>query len=356
MRFPLLRPESTHYLTMDALRVVAAVGVVAFHYKESVATPSVRLFLEVTLSRGYQFVDLFFVLSGFIIAAVYGDRLQTNLQFRNFMIKRFARLWPLHVLLLMLYLGLVVCVTLAEIQINDTRRYDPFCILPNLLLVHSIPFCSYLTFNYVSWSISAEMFMYLLSPIFFAVSRRPIILLTLCLLMLFGLGFLPAERPWQSWTYDFGFVRALPAFALGVLVYRCRATLRVPFPHEMLLMFFFGFFVLSWLNAPVWASLLSVYMIAILAAAADAKNNVPSWIRKVANFSSLTYGIYMWHPFVYTIGFAFVAEDVLDLSALSRDLALFILVPTTALVAYFSLNIFEKPLRKAIVNAMARPA
>ncbi len=47
-------------------------------------------------------VDFFFVLSGFVIAHAYLDRLRTGLGLGTFMVRRFARLYPLHLFTLIL--------------------------------------------------------------------------------------------------------------------------------------------------------------------------------------------------------------------------------------------------------------
>src|SRR5690606_296841 len=47
------------------------------------------------IRNGYVFVDLFFVLSGFVIAAAYLNRLDSGIQLRSFFVRRFGRLFPL---------------------------------------------------------------------------------------------------------------------------------------------------------------------------------------------------------------------------------------------------------------------
>jgi peptidoglycan/LPS O-acetylase OafA/YrhL len=85
-------PRTTHhYEILDGLRGVAAVCVVLFH--RHYWMPS-RHFLD----HGYLAVDFFFCLSGFVIAHAYGARLANGMTFRQFVVVRVIRLYPLLVL------------------------------------------------------------------------------------------------------------------------------------------------------------------------------------------------------------------------------------------------------------------
>lgn len=79
-----------HFAMLDFLRGVAAFAVVVFHQPAG----SLKLF-----AHGYLAVDFFFLLSGFVIAASYEDRLANgSLGFGVFVRTRFIRLYPLVIL------------------------------------------------------------------------------------------------------------------------------------------------------------------------------------------------------------------------------------------------------------------
>ncbi|MEP7295453.1 MAG: acyltransferase [Burkholderiales bacterium] len=80
---PARPPPPARYLTLDAMRGVAALTVVCFHLAPW------------TVRSGYLAVDFFFLLSGFVIARTYGDRLRRGLGFRGFIATRAIRLFPL---------------------------------------------------------------------------------------------------------------------------------------------------------------------------------------------------------------------------------------------------------------------
>src|SRR5258708_20052461 len=84
--------KSDHrYRSLDSLRGVAATLVVFFHVSWNNRITGFHFF-----QQAFLFVDLFFILSGFIIATVYGRRIRTSPDAISFMILRFFRLYPLH--------------------------------------------------------------------------------------------------------------------------------------------------------------------------------------------------------------------------------------------------------------------
>jgi len=84
-------PVQSRYGTLDALRGIAALGVVVFHLGQMELAPEV-------LPHGYLAVDFFFVLSGFIVAHAYEKALRGPLTFWSFALRRAIRLYPLAVL------------------------------------------------------------------------------------------------------------------------------------------------------------------------------------------------------------------------------------------------------------------
>ena len=93
----LTRPERRAFHTLDGLRGVAALLVVTRHAN--------LLSANISFPETFLAVDLFFLLSGFVIAFAYDDRL-TNPNFEGrFLVIRLVRLYPLYVL--GLFLGLL---------------------------------------------------------------------------------------------------------------------------------------------------------------------------------------------------------------------------------------------------------
>ncbi len=153
-------------LRLDALtgiRGIAAWIVVFFHVRFSF----LLLFpndVITSLGKGYLAVDLFFVLSGFVLWFNYGEKLRSGgrPQVWSFLWRRFARVWPLHGFMMVLFVGLA---TLLVMRGTPNVRY-PFEELPlHILLIQNWGFTDFLRWNDPAWSISAEFAAYLLFPL-----------------------------------------------------------------------------------------------------------------------------------------------------------------------------------------------
>src|SRR4051794_13305380 len=127
-----MQPTHKYLSNLTPLRGIAALWVVVFHFSEIVAK-FVRLDVSLILTKGYLMVDLFFVLSGFIISYVYMRKMQTGIlaNFRNFIVARFARVYPLHFFTLII---LIVLVAKAGVWDDVNSKA---AIATNLLLLHS---------------------------------------------------------------------------------------------------------------------------------------------------------------------------------------------------------------------------
>jgi peptidoglycan/LPS O-acetylase OafA/YrhL len=113
-------------------------------------------------------VSFFFVLSGFILTYAYQDGFKAG----EFYLARFARLWPVHAVTLALAFWL-----LSPFLIARPEWALPF--LANALLLQAwVPVVGYVfSFNAVSWSISVELFFYLIFPFLLGAAYRKILLL-----------------------------------------------------------------------------------------------------------------------------------------------------------------------------------
>jgi peptidoglycan/LPS O-acetylase OafA/YrhL len=83
-------PRKTIFYTLDGIRGIAALLVVMRHTE--------RLFTPLRMQESYLAVDIFFVLSGVVIAQAYGKRLAHEMRFREFVALRAIRIMPLYLL------------------------------------------------------------------------------------------------------------------------------------------------------------------------------------------------------------------------------------------------------------------
>ena len=158
---------------LTGLRAVAAGWVVLFHYRDDLLALVPGLApLDTFMRAGYLGVDLFFPLSGFVLAYTYADRLG-SFSWRgsaDFVRNRFARVWPVHVLTLNLDLAVAALVGTLGVGADGHRR-TPRAYVENVAMVHTW-FNDRPSFNAPAWSISSEWFAYLLAPLLFVRAVR----------------------------------------------------------------------------------------------------------------------------------------------------------------------------------------
>lgn len=150
------------FITLDSFRGVLAVLVIGFHLHV------VDTFNQGTFFRqGEVLLNFFFVLSGFVLAHTYG--MKPVLSFKAFMISRMFRLYPLHLVMLAVFILFETVRWLAWLKgfnLNNvpfTGLFAPQEILPNLFLVQAwTPLTETMSFNYPSWTISIEFYIYML--------------------------------------------------------------------------------------------------------------------------------------------------------------------------------------------------
>lgn len=105
-------------------------------------------------------VDVFFVLSGFILPYVYHNHDGTmNSTWKKFFVARIARIYPLHLLTIAI-VGLMILVASSK-GISMGRPYFLSDLPPQLLLVHAFPYIEKWAWIHPSWSISMEFLAYI---------------------------------------------------------------------------------------------------------------------------------------------------------------------------------------------------
>jgi peptidoglycan/LPS O-acetylase OafA/YrhL len=154
-------PDGGRFVALDSWRGLAALGVAAYHINGGGV-----LFDSPPTTHMWLFVDFFFVLSGFVLAAAYGERLAQGFPIGRFMLLRLGRVYPLHLLMVLAYValeGLFLFALPADTALREpfTGVRDPWYLLASLLLVGPWFEPPLEMYNSQSWSIAVEIWLYL---------------------------------------------------------------------------------------------------------------------------------------------------------------------------------------------------
>ena len=158
--------KAPHITPLTGLRGLAAWWVVLHHYRETL-TPLGAPWLQRFAERGFLAVDLFFVLSGFVIHLNYGTLFQSIRwdSVRYFGLARFARIYPLYIFTTLLFLINPLVILLFSHSQDVGPRYDPAYFLLSLFLAQNWGFTREIAWNGAAWSISTEFVGYIVFPI-----------------------------------------------------------------------------------------------------------------------------------------------------------------------------------------------
>lgn len=223
--------DAANVRPMEGLRGFAVMLVFLVHYvtliepwisKQAAVAP-----LGVILhSIGHAGVDLFFVLSGFLI---YGSLMTRHQRFGPYMARRVQRIYPAFAFVFFLYLGLSFLFPSESKIPADPVRGLVYLIQNFLLLPGLFPIPAMIT---VAWSLSYEMFFYLVIPGLIAVfrlrERKPVMRVLLLVALALGIA-----------AHDFlggGHIR-LVMFVAGMLLHETMAHAQGPTPSSSVAFF-----------------------------------------------------------------------------------------------------------------------
>lgn len=339
--------------TLDALRGVAAMTIVLFH---------AAFFYRIVMpAEGQIAVDLFFVMSGFIIAYRYEDDLRRGMGLGRFIKVRLIRLYPLFILGAVL--GAVPhLVAVAAGVGNDFQKGMveslPLAIfmLPSRLAMPRIG--ELYPLNYVAWSLALEI---VVNVIYAATFRYWTLRRLTILLAVAFVGLCICAATFGSLKYGYGWrqaevgpVRIAYGFAMGVMI--CRMIKSRPIAFRLpwwailaaaLAIFFF--------DPPYWKPAWELFAVTVLVpgiVVAAISNEPPKAMQGVCALAGIfSYVVYSLHaPF---IGFFLRGEDRLHLDLTvqtpTETVAFSALLIAVCLVAHYG---YDKPVRRLLTRRL----
>lgn len=212
---------------LTSLRIGAALWVLLYHFRDHLGLEVDRVGI---VAKGYLGVDLFFILSGFILSHVYARAWEERrFNYASFLWARLARVYPMHLVTLAATLALWFAATRVGATF-DRVAFDLSVLPQHLLLIHAWGTTPTVQWNFPSWSISAEWFAYLAFPAAAILSlwvRRWALVGVLAAAALFAAMFLAAQAQgvhFTEMTAQIGGIRIIPSFLMGAALLRLGRT------------------------------------------------------------------------------------------------------------------------------------
>ncbi len=353
-------PNRSYYPALDGLRGVAILLVI-FHHNFQ--------FIDYFFF-GWLGVDLFFVLSGFLITDILLNTLDKPHFLRNFYMRRILRIFPLF------YLALLVCLFILpnikslnlDVSYYTSNQFWLWTYLQNWLFVFNEPHGDKILLH--TWSLAVEEQFYLVWPITIFLIRKPKILLIIVIIILLLAGFAryfiwinKIKDLAYSNLYTFTRIDGLCIGSMLALIIRINPGFLRKYSTPIVLLiaslnFGFYFFNTRYSFTMPYLAFVGYTTFAVLFGllaykAVTAESKVIQFFfdnRILKFFGKISYGLYVYHWPVYILLFSFFRDFFLDNINISYRMAETgsgILVTAAAtLLSVISYRYFEKPFLK----------
>lgn len=343
------------FFSIDIVRGVSAVAILVFHYVHftmgngSIGLPVARLDevaalrpLGLIRQHGALAVMLFWMISGFVFMNVYAGRGAGGW---TFFVNRFARLYPLHLLTLLIvaavqWTSMDVFGHYLIYQLNDGWRF-----VLNLFMASEWGFAMPNSFNGPVWSISVEILIYFAFWIYVRTVRSTLLsaaLLTVMFLALFtavGGGIALCGVYFFAGASLFAALALLPArlhrvallcalIALAIWV----AALWMGLLHRL----------------PLTVILLGLFSPLLLALALSERLGLHAAYRRFRSVGDITYSTYLWHSPLQMLFLAGAAAGLWPIGVVLTSAFFFGYMIFVCLFGYLSFRLIERPAQEAL--------
>ncbi len=324
------------------------------------------------INNGYVMVDLFFVLSGFVIFNAYSNKINNKFEFLRFQFLRFGRLYPVHITFLFIYVLIEIAKYYAQIKLGiQSHNTQPFrenslvALIQQVFLLQAVgPTGNGDTFNTPAWSISVEFYTYFVFgvSILFLKSSRILVyslLVVACLLLLASKLTFGSEK----------LLRCFAGFFIGCLTARATEKIKFTFHSSIALATLVLIILFLQFKNPKELDIGIYFLTAVLIASLVLSRQ--GILKKILNLKALnwlgtmSYSIYMTHFLIlWTINqiirVVLKRPDIpaangfsaAQLSIFETLLACGVLIGTVIIASLFVFNFIEKPFREKSRQAL----
>jgi len=364
--------DSTRIVALDSFRGIFAIMIVFLH-----SNFEGTLFYSPFIRHSYIFVDFFFVLSGFVISMTYLDRIKEPKSLFDFFARRLGRLWPLSAAMAIAMFSLTVAkYTVAHAGFYSANPSHSLTaefrqLIKDLFLCQSFENREILWLDFPSWSISAEVFAYilfgllcLLGALFFPAA-----------ILVFAISWIAAQsfiNPGFGHAFTNGLYRAICYFFLGNFCYLLwRRNSDTPLPYAsaieiaLIALIIFQVYYLSAFTSTIQLTFAAA--IYVFASQSGVVSRIFS-IKPFQRVGTLSYSIYLIHIPIFAVSALLmgVGEKKLGLalhhtdpvhpdhimvnfgSPALMDALTLAHVAVVVLVAQYTYRLIERPAQKTI--------
>ncbi|KAF1021684.1 MAG: hypothetical protein GAK29_03363 [Acinetobacter bereziniae] len=340
---------------LTSLRIFFALFVFLSHLSFLKNDEQYAKLFDSIFNEGFLWVSFFFILSGFILAYNYKDKfLLGSISKKAFYVSRLARIYPVH------FVTMLVALILGLISSSDNVKY----ILEHILLIQSFfPDQNiYFSLNSPSWSISDEMFFYLLFPFVIFLNRsKKFLLFILFMLLIFILNHKLNDNLKHYWLYISPVIR-FSDFLLGILLFdifekvkEVYAKKNSPLIFELLVIFLFIFFFIFHDKIDLgyrysiyyWIPMSLIILIFSLSKVVCDQNSVSNTLsnKYLVWLGEISFCFYLIHLLVIQVMNHIRVKLSLNIDLLLFSLIIFIFTLIASAIAY---KFIEKPLNKKV--------
>jgi peptidoglycan/LPS O-acetylase OafA/YrhL len=345
---------------LESIRGIAAFIIIFFHL------PKWNPILDIgLLNNGYIMVDVFFVLSGFVIFNAYSTKINTKKDLFRFQLLRFGRIYPVHLLFLIVYLGIEIAKYFIITKLGvGSHNFIPFetnnfsAFLKNIFLISSVLPNQSLTYNFPAWSISVEFYTYLVFAASIIITKkRKVMFFT-------AVSFISLLMLYTENTFGFDpILRCFAGFFIGCLTANFTKGIEINLPNfYSVIAFFVIFSFIHFKSTKDFDILIYFLTAAMIATIVLSKNGTLKTILQFRFFTwlgAISYSVYMSHAAIEFLINNFIkfvlkkpivnlvnGEIIVQLSQLETLFACVVVVSAVLIVSALVHKFIEKPMRE----------
>lgn len=359
-----MKKKINYFYGIDFLRWFSALVIVLYHYCLHFRIEGINYnqFLNYLVeNREYapHFVYLFWAISGFVLTNIYIHR---EVTLKKFFISRFARLYPLH------FITLIIVATLQFISLvwfNETQegyRNDLYHFILHLFFASDWGFQNDWSFNTPVWSVSIEFPTYFLFFFTLIFLKKIKILYPIFMILIFY--YLVPEiveyiysnklivfNKWQKLAF-FNFTSCIFYFFMGTFTYFCHLKLK---KYTKLTLSFTSVIIiicLYLLNTSnknldfIPATILLFFSIILFVASLDSFMDKNS--KRILFLGNTSYSIYLLHFPLQLVLMLLIKKLSIDIAIFQNFLIFLLFLIILQIISLISYKYVESPLRKII--------